>query len=219
MLAYPPVRKIGVLTRSMGGRLVGGGRFESALERDFMTLMSWEQDVQRVSPQPVRIPVADRVAGRRNYTPDFLVEWRPVGGQSPLTELVEVKYREAFVGQWRAWRALARAASAYATVRGWRFRIVTEVEVRTTRLTNVRRLLPYRRRPADEAAKATLIARLRRYGPTSVELLVPPDEEPGQRRALLHALWHLVSTGVFCFNILEPLTPLSVISLGGAEHG
>lgn len=203
----------------MGGRLVGGNRFESALERDFLTLMAWEQRVVRVSPQPVRIPVRDPVAGRKSYTPDVLVEWMPFDGCAPLIELVEVKYREAFVGEWRAWRAIARTASRFAEERGWRFRFATEPEIRTPKLTNVRRLLPYRRRPADEAAKELLVRRLQARGMLAVQELVPSTEAEGQRGTLLHALWHQLSMGVFSFDIHEPLTPQTVISLDHVTHG
>lgn len=219
MTDYPPLRKIGVLTRSMGGRLVGGNRYESSLERDFMLLMAWDLTVARISPQPVRIPVQDPSALRKSYTPDVLVEWLPGDGVARPAELVEVKYREAFVGEWRSWRAIGRAAQSFAAERGWKFRFATETEVRTAKLANVRRLMPYRRRQANPDAVAALRCRLQARGPMAVVDLVPETEEPTRRAAMLNALWCQLATSTFRFEVDQLLTPRTVISLAGATHG
>lgn len=208
-----PVRKIGVQTRSMTGRRVSGNQYESALERDFLALMEWDRGVSCITPQPLHIPVSDPVSKRRSYTPDFLVEWRTIGAIPPRVELVEVKYREAFQGEWRCWRAIGRTAREYAKSQGWRFYFATETSIRTPRLGNIQRLLPYRHRKAEPASVALLYDRLERIGTATVaELVASLDGEPGKANAdLLHGLWVELAHGRLIFDEDIPLTGRTVI--------
>src|SRR5579859_6676456 len=143
-----PVRKIGVQSRSVTGTLPEGGRYESSLERDFMLLVQFDPAIDTYTPQPLTLRYRGLDGETHRYTPDGLIHWRqdrPIHHDSrPI--LVEIKYRQAFSGEWRNWRRKARAAHEYALDRGWMFCIYTEREIRTPVLENARFLLPYRRR-------------------------------------------------------------------------
>lgn len=104
-----------------------GNRYESSLERDFMLLLRFDVAVDVFTPQPLTLNYKGLDGAVHKYTPDGLIEWRSdlcVLDSRPL--LVEIKYRESFLGEWRHWRRVARAAQDYARERGWRFS-VTEV--------------------------------------------------------------------------------------------
>ena len=117
-LVSGPVREIGVQSRSITGTMPNGDRYESTLERDFMFLIQFDPAVDIYTPQPLTMRYADRDGQNRSYTPDGLIEWRTdrrLHDSRPV--LVEIKYREAFVGEWRNWRHKARAAKEYARYR------------------------------------------------------------------------------------------------------
>jgi hypothetical protein len=142
-----PVRKIPKNYRSLTGLVatmkragpgVRGGMagFESSLERDLLILLDFDPAVLSYEEQPVRIDYRDAQGHARHYTPDVLVTWRCDGVPS---HLVEVKYRADLKTDRRALKPAFRAAHGHARERGWTFRLLTEVEIRTPYLRNVKR--------------------------------------------------------------------------------
>ncbi|MBV2163527.1 MAG: Tn7 transposase TnsA N-terminal domain-containing protein [Comamonas sp.] len=107
-----------------------------------MLLLQFDPTVDVYTPQPLTVGYRGIDGNMHRYTPDGLIEWR----SDPRPTLVEIKYREAFRGDWRRWRCLTRALVNFAEHRGWRFAIFTEQEIRTPFLENVRFLLPYKQR-------------------------------------------------------------------------
>lgn len=192
-----PVRKIGLCYRSVSGRVpMGKGRpgvqVESTLERDFALLYRFDPSVAGIEEQPVRIEYDDADGRVRSYVPDFLVTYR---GGRPLPRLVEIKYSTdpmLISGQLDGRFAAARA---YARRQGWRFQVVTELEIRTPRLENATFLLPFRGRPISAGLRESLRSALRKGGPKSVASLA--DEVAAalglSRPEVLPAIWTLVA--------------------------
>lgn len=58
--------------------------------------------------------------------------------------LYEVKYREELRRDWAKLRPRFRAAHRFARGHGWKFRLITDYEIRTPLLWNAKFLLPYR---------------------------------------------------------------------------
>ncbi|MGO9237051.1 MAG: Tn7 transposase TnsA N-terminal domain-containing protein [Methylocella sp.] len=156
------MRRIQLSRRS---HVVGVGSFESglveyesALERDFALVVSFDDPGAVIVSQPMTIWF-DAGDGRRRYTPDFSVKW-----SDGRFDLVEIKYRVDLRADWSRLRPGFLAARDAARGAGGRFRIVTERSIRGPWLENARRLLPLRRAPLDhtlaEMAKAIVLARL-----------------------------------------------------------
>lgn len=209
-----PVRKIPISHSSITGRhALGHGKgsvgYESTLERDFVSLMTFDPDVTGIEEQPVRIEYQDNEGRKRHYTPDFLIErW---AGRTLLAEIKPSK----FVTQ--ELEPKFNAARAYASARGWLFEVWTEKDIRTHYLNNIRFLLRYRDYPADPGRAARILRQIENNGPMAVEELLDAcwkDDE--QEQALgLGVLWNLIATGSLEANLELELTMESILKMPG----
>jgi hypothetical protein len=208
-----PVRRIGVQRRSVTGTMPNGNRYESTLERDLMILLEFDRGAKTFTPQPLRLNYTDHLGMSRSYTPDGLVEWNPDAmGNVRAPTLVEVKYREAFIGEWRAWRARLRAARAFAAEHGWTFEVHTDKEIRTPLLHNANLLLPFRRGARNEPVEASLLAALHELGRTSPRDLIRLVASGLDAQASsLPVLWRLLVEGRVAFDRHAPLTMSSAL--------
>lgn len=114
------------------GRIVG---WESQLERDFLFLLEFDDDVLSFHEQPVEISYAYKMKTGR-YFPDFLVERRSckeLVEVKPYSKLNDLKNRIKFL-----------AGEEYCRRRGWIFRVVTDDNIREGNLLkNVKLLSRY----------------------------------------------------------------------------
>jgi hypothetical protein len=209
----PPNRRslTGFVASRRDGRMVAS---ESSLERDLLVLLDFDQAVERYEEQPVRIEYRDARGRRRNYTPDVLVHFRQdiAQGQPTTPLLYEVKYRRDLFDNWQEIKPKVRAGRAYARGRGWRFKLITEREIRTPYLQSVKFLRQYRRLKPADAERRLLLDRLREMGEADPDsLLMTIHLEPVKRAELLPTLWHLVATGDIYADLDEPLTMRSPI--------
>lgn len=165
---------------------------ESALERDFVLLASFDDPGAVIVSQPMTIRF-DAADGRRRYTPDFSVKW-----SDGRFELVEIKYRADLRAGWPKLRPGFVAARDAAHATGGRFRIVTERSIRGPRLDNARRLLPLRRAPLDRALAETAKAIVGRMDAPTLQDTV--TAMPCDRVAALGAIWRLMARGDLLFD-------------------
>jgi TnsA endonuclease N terminal. len=178
--------------------VLGATEHESALERDFVTLVTFRDPGARILSQPVTISFREGSASRR-YTPDFLVHWTHAG-----SELFEIKYRADLRVQWPRLRPAFLAARAWACERGVAFRIATDRGIRGPLLENAKRLLPLRSAPIDRDVSDFLLGV---HGmlpqPTfgSLVAAVPMD-----RSAVLGTLWRMIARGEFRVDLDVPIT-------------
>lgn len=175
--------------------------YESTLERDFLTLLEFSPNVSAFDVQPVTVTWRQNGKERR-YTPDVLVHYE--AGSKP--ELYEVKYRQDLWKNWKSLRPKLRAGVHFAKEQGWRFRLATEVEIRTPYLENAKFLLTFVRRKAPPESCAQLLARLRELRETSPGgLLLAVCQDETNRALLTPALWHLVGTFRIGADLHRPL--------------
>jgi TnsA endonuclease N terminal/TnsA endonuclease C terminal len=193
--------------------MANGNRYESTLERDFMLLLQFDAMVDVYTPQPLTMSYRGNDGQMHRYTPDGLIEWRtdrPLYDSRPV--LVEIKYREAFQGDWRRWRVLARAAQEYASDRGWLFRIYTEREIRTPVLENARFLQPYLRRTTAPEMEQWLIDSLRDViESTPRDLITMLYRDKWNQASLIPVLWKLLAERRVGFDVTLPITMQSPI--------
>lgn len=192
-----PIRKIPKNYRNVTGvtaatKAVGSSEFESTLERDFLALLEFSPEVARFEVQPLKIEWPDGDGSSRSYTPDVFVEFKPETGRRPW--LCEVKYRSDLKKYWADLKPKLRRGIHLARQKHWRFRVVTEVEIRTVYLTNVRFLGPFRFRNIPKAEVERMLEKLRVLGHTTPDGLTAALATGDDARAeWLPVLWHLIA--------------------------
>lgn len=192
-----PVRKIPKNYRNVTGvaaaeKSIGAAQFESTLERDFLAVLEFSPDVERYEVQPIKIEWRDSVGGARTYTPDVRVEFKTDLGRLPW--LCEVKYRADLKKDWRELHPKFLRAIRLAKQRGWRFRLITEVEIRTPYLANIRFLAPFKFREISPEDVERILARLRSIGRTTpAQLMSALASDAGQQTEWLPVLWHAMA--------------------------
>lgn len=192
-----PIRKVpknyrNVTGLAAAGKSVGAAQFESTLERDFLALLEFALEVERFEVQPLKIEWRGDGGAVRTYTPDVLVEFKQDLNRSPW--LCEVKYRADLKKNWHDLHPKFLHAIRYAKQRGWRFRLVTETEIRTPYLANVRFLTPFKFREIPEADVELVLTSLRSIGKTTPASLAQSLSADAWRQAeMLPVIWHLMA--------------------------
>ncbi|HEY0974652.1 MAG TPA: heteromeric transposase endonuclease subunit TnsA [Solimonas sp.] len=210
-----PARKIPRSYRNVTGRVAHGGtsaHFESPLERDFYRLLRFDSDVQSIHVQPLQIPFV-RADGSSGYCyPDALVIFHPLSGRR--TTLYEVKERAKLRQAWGEFKPKLKAARKRATLEGWKFKIVTEKEIRTPLLDNADFLLDYKDREVDHLKCQRILRVLREIDGWTVNKLLDSMESELRtpRLELIPIVWHLVATKQAQVDLQVPLSGKSPIS-------
>ena len=205
-----PTRKIPKSYRNVTGRLAssknqGAVGFESTLEKDFYILLEFDESVTRYEEQPVTIDYIHD-GQQRTYTPDVLVYQT----EKPVT-LYEVKLRDDLREHWKDYKPKFKAAIRYCKQRGWRFKLITENEIRIPRLNAVRFLLRYREHPVNTDDIKQLTAQLSDQ-PIPAEALLSACSDNRYRQAeLIPVLWYLVANNKISADLGTPLNMQSAI--------
>jgi hypothetical protein len=186
--------------------------FESTLERDLFILLNWNSRVDSFLSQPVTIDYDDGTK-KRKYTPDVLIRYANKN-RPPL--LVEVKHRKDLKKDWAELKPKFRAAIHYAKQHGMRFKIMTEVEIRTQLLKNIIFLEPFSKFERVEHDDVSLritdtMAVLRQSTPRDLISSLMYSEE-NQAKAL-RWVWRFIYDGRLETDLTRPLTMNSPIWL------
>lgn len=184
--------------------------FESALERDFLVVLAFEDQVAEVLSQPVRIDFLDGAGNPRHYTPDYRVRY---SDPSVIPALVEVKYRADLKADWANLKPRFKAAIRYARQRGMKFRIQTEVEIRgRADVASLRFLLPYRRQAEMPDIERALLSCLARLRAATVDDLLTAAVPAQARLAAQAALWRLVAIRRIHADLTRPINMASLVT-------
>lgn len=186
-------------------KAVGKAGFESTLERDFLTLIEFSSDVEKFKTQPLEILWVDDKGKPRRYYPDVLVYYTQDCERPPF--LFEVKYRSDLSDNWSEYKPKFKAAISYARNSGWRFKLITEVEIRTQLLDNARFLLPYRLQRSNgfEYTNALLEMMQELKITTPSELLAGVSKDQWSQAKAIPSLWFLVATFQISCDLFKPL--------------
>lgn len=210
-----PIRKIPKNYRNITGiaphnKAVGAAAYESSLERDFLTLLAFNQDVQRFEVQPLAIEWFDTAGKHHVYTPDVLVHY-----QCDVI-VYEVKYRSDLRENWQQLKPKFQTALRFCKQNGWRFKLITEVEIHTDFLRNAQFLLPYRQHGLagtySEPYMDLLYETLRELKQSTPNALIQHifQNEDNQAK-LLPVLWYLIATQQVGVDLNQPITMKSTI--------
>ena len=202
-----PVRKIGPNNRSITGKQVsrkspGSQHFESSLERDYLLLLEYDEEVLRSTAQPVTITYYKKEQ-RRRYTPDVAVYFRHSSQRKPL--LVEIKYQADLITYKEELEPKFAAARHYCSHCGYEFVVITENEVRTERLHNIKFFSRYKGKKQDNSLSQTISDRFKDQQKLTPKQLLSNNSNEMDGR-LLYALWQLVADGELFFDMNKKIT-------------
>jgi hypothetical protein len=130
----------------------------------------------------------------------------------PTPLLYEVKYRDDLRANWKEYRPKFRAAVRFAKAQGWRFKLMTEQEIRTPYLSNAQFLLPFARKcvfPTVEDMDLLDSALLELREADIETLLQAVCVDEWNRARLMPTLWYLIGTFHFSTDLHVPLTKKS----------
>ena len=102
--------------------------FESSLERDYIHLLEFDDEVRIYYEQPLKIEFA-----KRYYIPDFYVEY-----WDGKIEIVEIKYSTDLIENAKSYNAKFKAAEEFCKENNLSFKILTEKDIRSDYLFNVK---------------------------------------------------------------------------------
>ena len=203
-----PVRPLKLARRSLSGRVAlgagGTAGYESSLERDWLIALDFDWRVKRIQEQPYTLSYLHE-GKRRRYTPDVLAEFEDAGAEWVV--VYEVKAHEDLRENWKAHRPRYKAAVSDCRSKGWRFRIVTERDIRTPYVGNIKFLRRYRNLPEQLLHRQALLYTLRALGETTPQALLAATWSDHERRlAALPELWRLIAIRVVAAVLHGPLT-------------
>ncbi len=205
-MSLKPARKIRANTRSVTGKFPSlktntSHHYESSLERDYISLLEFDRTVASFSMQPVTITYSqeDKMA---RYTPDVAVHYLVECNLKPL--LVEIKHAAELVEKQDYLRPKFLAAEKYASDNGYEFKVITEKEIRTDYLFNVRFLAGYLRGSIESKFIAIIMSEINKHGSiTPFQLTSSLDKEISAY--VLFALWQMLATRILQCDLQHKL--------------
>jgi len=204
-----PVRNIKTSHSSQTGKFPSAkngvaNMYESSLEKDLIYSLEFDHNVRNYEEQPVTIEYLGEEGKLRRYTPDFLVNYK---NHTPLsaslkTTLIEVKYRADLWKDWKSLKPKFKAAINYADQKGWRFKILTEKEIRTEFQYNARFLVRYLRADIDPDKMNHILDLIKEFEvSTPQELMVASSSSAKMQGYYLFTIWYLVANGFICCDL------------------
>jgi transposase InsO family protein len=208
-----PVRKIGKDSSSLKNLVYSAKNeknnlVESSLERDFLEILEFDNCVDYYCEQPLEIEYLDNGVSR-TYIPDVFVSFREshsltIGMKKTI---FEIEYRSTLKEKWNEFKPKFKAAKKYAEEQGWGFRILTEREIRTTYLNNIKFLLQYKNAKNVNTNGCRIIQDtlqdLKRTCPE--ELIIRASRDKKMQAELIYCLWYLVANNFIGCNLTVPL--------------
>lgn len=212
---WTPARRIRPNPRSLTGKTATGGSsvaFESSLERDWTILLDFDEDVRGYIDQPFTLSYTHE-GEEHHYTPDYLADFGRLSGKSKRV-VYEVKFREELRKKWQEHYPRFRAANHHCRARGWTFTILTDVEIRTPYLENVKFLRSYTKITERKDTCTRLLNALEAQGRTTPnKLLASVCDSEQARLDVLPMLWSLIATRRIACDLHQDVTMNSCIFL------
>lgn len=194
---------------------------ECSLEQDFLTLLEYDKRVERYVAQPFTIKWVDASGKRRRYTPDVIVKYTYSAMRDDpylRTTIFEVKPRSILAKDWIELKPKLRSAIGWSKEHGCHFHLVTEKEIRTPYLKNVRFLMGYRNRHLPErndlvsARQSLVIETIRKLKQTTPRALLQAMAHDEQLQAeMIPWIWNLLNQEFIGADLTKPLTMVSPI--------
>lgn len=187
---------------------------ESSLEKDLYERLIFDRGykVESFEEQPVKIDYVDQDGRPTIYHPDTLIYWT---GQALLDNgcrptLVEVKYRKDFWEDWPYAKYKYKQAIKYCAERHWKFKILTEVEIRTQYLENAKFLKPYlhsRNNKIDPDLLKSVKERVESFEAVTIDELFKSFHLTLEGRGhFFPVIWRLIAKREILIDYMRPLS-------------
>ncbi|MBO9490457.1 TnsA endonuclease N-terminal domain-containing protein [Endozoicomonas sp. G2_1] len=180
---------------------------ESSLERDFVLILDSDPHVTHFLEQPIKIGLE----GNRTYTPDFMVTYN-----NKKTVIYEVKYRSELQKNFNKLKPKFKAAIKYCNQQGYKFKIITDKEIRTQRLKNLEFLSRFNLTVShsEEAFRDAILRSFVDLGDaTPKELLAATFSSKIKQAEAMPVLWRMIYSGVISVDLNLPLSMDSALML------
>ena len=128
-------------------------------------------------------------------------------GELPKGILAEVKYRQDLYDNWKELKPKFKAARSFARSQNWEFRILTEKEIRTPMLHNIKFIRQFRRYEFTPEQLMLVLGRLAEVEQCDATgLLNSMTENRTEQGHLLPIIWHLVARHEIEVDWSRPIT-------------
>jgi len=176
--------------------------WESQIERDFIYLLEFDNDVTFFKGQPERIIYKHERKPHR-YTPDFLVE------RNSITELVEVKPASKVNDPKNIMKFLA--GTEYCKTKGYTFKVVTDKQIREgSLLSNIKLLHRYATVDVSMEFCQQTQELVQSLGEISLEKLITTMKESSGNDAIIN-IYALLYHQILTTDLKEPLSSQTII--------
>ncbi len=185
--------------------------YESSLERDLIEILEFNGAVKSFVTQPEPV-YYNHLGKQRYYTPDVQIDWQlNYGGGEKW--LCEVKYRKDMANDWNILKPKFKAAIRQCRENGIRFKILTEYEIRTVYLDNIRFLRRYKNTDTSDYRVNLMYNNLAELRETTPEILLKSfgEGEGISTAEMTWLLWAMIAKGLVDADLLSPLSMNSAI--------
>jgi hypothetical protein len=207
-----PVRKIGPGYRSITGKHPSQKsqtilQFESSLERDFLTLLEFDEEVDYYGVQPLTIFYSHNEKPAR-YTPDVMVYYLPDLNKKP--GLFEIKYQADLLEKTDFYEAKFNAAAEYAFTNNYEFTVITEKNIRTDYLKNIKFLSRYYKNFINPTLSTIVFTSIVKNAAVTPQAVIQslPDKEKANT---LYTIWQMLARKILCCDMEKQITMSSKI--------
>lgn len=184
--------------------------YESAPEKEMAYFLEFSIAVKRFTYQPVQIPYTNLKGNPAKYTPAFLAfyntEMEEFKNEKPT--LFEVKMRRHIKKDWPNLKNMYVQAMHFCETKGWRFKIITEVELSTPYMRNAKFLTPYLKNTPGLGLIENVMDAMHELedSATPRDIINIGATEFYRRAALVPALWYLVAKRIIKCDLSQDLT-------------
>jgi hypothetical protein len=195
-------------------------RHESLLEKEFIQLMDFNDNVIDIIGQPI-IEYISKEGKKRKYTADFLVFFKEPKSQKHIIKplLVEVKPNKRLIHDWKELKGKFIQGIKFAKQHGYRFKIFNENRIQSNKLKNIVFLHRYKDYKPNPDDVNIIINHLQAVGHTTLEHLTThlyvTDLQKGN--GISH-IWHLVYSKIIVCDLSTKLTNNTVLWLNIEEE-
>jgi len=177
--------------------------FESSLERDFIYIAEYDNQVIKYMEQPLKIwYYHDNI--KKCYVPDFWVEYN-----NGKKEIVEIKYKDDIEKPSEELFIKLLQADKFCKANNLDFKVLTENEIRTPYLKNAKFLLYYKLKGnlIKESDINLIFSKFKELKYSNASEIINLLSTNFQTKAqYLFVLWYLVSIDIIFFDNTKNLT-------------
>jgi hypothetical protein len=220
-------RKIGYTYGSVSGvcsfRKEKSIAFESTLERDLITLISFNDSVSDIIEQPLTIEYTNANGRETTYTPDFLVHFKQpettIFNTKHKSLLIEVKPRNILRKNFQQLKPKFKIAMKYAQQNDMIFKIYDEGRIRGEYFRNISFLKRYQNLKYDESEEQRILEYLEMVGNTAIDHIIEYLYATSVQKGIaLGHIWHLMANKKIVCLFDEPLNQSTVVWLSDSMN-